>query len=106
MWTGRVRRYDRYNPTHKAMSNLIQGGVAEMMRVVITKIHREMPWVIMCLQVHDSIIFQIPKDRIAEDLPRLKKIMEETPPFTIPMNVDIEYGDNWGETRKYEGGQV
>ena len=103
MWTGRVRRYDQYNPTHKAMSNLIQGGVAEMMRVVINRIDRELPEVKMCLQVHDSIIFQIPQDQFNVLLPEIKRIMEKTPQFGVPMKVDIEYGIHWGAAEKWKG---
>jgi len=101
MWTGRVRRYDNYNPTHKAMSNLIQGGVAEMMRVVITKLDEEIPEIKMCLQVHDSIVFQVPIDGFDEYMKHIRRIMEDIPSFDVPMKVDLEYGERWGRTRKY-----
>ena len=102
MWTGRARRYDAFNPTHKAMSNLIQGSVAEMMRVVITKLDEEIPEIKMCLQVHDSIVFQVPKEGFDGHMRRIKDIMENTPDFDIPMNVDLEYGERWGTAQKWE----
>ncbi len=102
MWTGRVRRYDQYSPTHKAMSNLIQGGVAEMMRVVISRLSRELPEAKMCLQVHDSIIFQVPQTRSNVLIPEIKRIMEDTP-FDVPMRVDIEYGKRWGNAAEWRG---
>ncbi len=95
MWTGRVRRYDKYNPSHKAMSNLIQGGVAEIMRIAIMKLAEQIPGLLMCLQVHDSIIFQIPKKNL-DWIPKIKNIME-TMPFGVPMTVSIEYGESWGK---------
>ena len=100
MWTGRVRRYDAHNPSHKAMSNLIQGGVAEMMRVVITELHRKIPQVKILLQVHDSIIFQVPKEGFDGYINQIRDIMENTPQFDVPMTVDIEYGETWGTTQK------
>ena len=106
MWTGRVRRYDTHNPAHKAMSNLIQGGVAEMMRVVITTIDEQIPEVQMCLQVHDSIVFQVPKENYTFYLDKIRKIMEEVPQFSVPMLVDIEYGESWGTTKQYKGGLI
>lgn len=101
MWTGRVRRYDQHNPSHKSMSNLIQGGVAELMRVKITELVRALPEAHFVLQVHDSILMYIRKDQLQKSLRIMKQVLEDTV-FDIPMKVDIRYGDRWGTTQEWE----
>ena len=56
----------------------------------------------MLLQIHDELIFESPK----EEVKRISKmIMEEMSSvvksdqhsFSIPLTVDLNIGDNWGE---------
>lgn len=105
MWTGRIKRYDQYNPTRKAMSNLIQGGVAEIIRTTMLRLHREVPEAIQVLQVHDSVLFQIPRTKLNASLPKIKMIMEDYQ-FDLPMTVDIEYGLRWGSLQKWNGKKI
>lgn len=103
MWTGRKRHYDRANPTHKAMSNLVQGGVAEIMRVTILKLApvvRDLQGY-MLLQVHDNVVFEIPDENVMTAIPILKSIMEDTP-FDPAMVVDVSYGKRWGELQTWQ----
>lgn len=102
MWTGRMRHYDINNPSHKAMSNLVQGGVAEMMRVAIT---RSFPLMYelggyMVLQVHDQIIYEIPDDKADMAIPILKANMENFD-FDPRMTADVKYGKRWGDLKKW-----
>lgn len=103
MWTGRMRHYDGNNPTHKAMSNLIQGGVAEIMRVTIMKVSpviRDLQGN-MLLQVHDSLIFEIPDENLMIGMPIVKEIMEDLP-FDPVMVVDVAYGKRWGDMQAWK----
>ena len=107
MWTGRMRHFNvpEADP-HKAMSNLIQGGVAEVVRVAISRLYpavRELGGR-MLMQVHDSVIFEVPDDALAVALPTFKLIMEDFE-FDPPMGVDVEYGKSWGTFRKWDGTQ-
>jgi DNA polymerase-1 len=79
------------------MSNLIQGGVAEMMRVAISRLF---PMVSdlnghMLLQVHDQILFEIPDEMVKVAMPMIHEVMEDFP-FDPKMRVDISYGKSWG----------
>lgn len=108
MFSGRLRRYNVEKAyTHKASSNLIQGSVAEMMRQAITKLNRQGHQ--MLLQVHDSIIFQLPIKTYLRSLPEIAATMNDTPWCTVPMKVDIKAGKNWGSMKKVvltDGGAV
>lgn len=98
MWTGRMRHFNvpEADP-HKAMSNLIQGGVAEVVRVAISRLYPAMRDIggRMLMQVHDSIMFEVPDEELHVALPTIKAVMEDFD-FDPPMGVDIEYGKSWG----------
>lgn len=105
MWTGRTRHFNVPDADpHKAMSNLIQGGVAEIVRVAISRLF---PAVAdmggrMLLQVHDSVTFEIPDKNLNEALPTIKAIMEDFD-FVPRVGVDIEYGRSWSTFEKWDG---
>ena len=108
MWTGRVRHFNVPEAdTHKAMSNLIQGGVAEIVRVAISRLYPAIQDLggRMLLQVHDSVMFEIPDDRLNEALPTIKTIMEDFD-FVPRVGVDVEYGRSWGTFEKWDGVSV
>jgi DNA polymerase-1 len=100
MWTGRMRHFNvdpaKADP-HKAMSNLIQGGVAEIVRVAISRLFPAMQDIggYMLLQVHDSVIFEVPDEKLEIALPTIKNIMEDFD-FVPKVGVDVEFGKSWG----------
>ena len=108
MWTGRTRHFNvpEADP-HKAMSNLIQGGVAEIVRVAISRLFPAITDLggYMLLQVHDSVTFEVPDEHLNEALPTIKTIMEDFD-FVPRVGVDIEYGRSWGTFEKWDGHSV
>lgn len=108
MWTGRIRHFNvpEADP-HKAMSNLIQGGVAEIVRVAISRLFPAITDMggRMLMQIHDSVIFEVPQDQINVALPTIKTIMEDFD-FDPKPGVDIEYGYSWGLFEKWDGGVI
>lgn len=108
MWTGRLRHFNvpEADP-HKAMSNLIQGGVAEIVRVAISRLFPAISDIggRMLMQVHDSIMFEVPIQQINTALPTIKLVMEDFD-FDPRPGVDIEYGYSWGSFQKWDGKEV
>jgi DNA polymerase-1 len=56
----------------------------------------------MLLQIHDELVFETPKDEIEKIVPVIKKNMSDVSSseyheFSIPLTVDVNYGNNWGE---------
>ena len=104
MWTGRVRHFNTPDcDPHKAMSNLVQGGVAEIVRVAISRLYPAIKDLggNMLLQVHDSVIFEVPDEQLQVALPTIKMIMEDFD-FVPHVGVDIEYGKSWGTFEKWK----
>lgn len=102
MWTGRVSRFNTHlRDPHKAMSTLIQGGVAEIMRVKLTELDKHMSrfGARMLIQVHDSIMFEIPDENREEIIAFIRATMSDLP-FDCPFLVDVEVGKRWGSAQK------
>lgn len=108
MWTGRLRHFNvsEADP-HKAMSNLIQGGVAEIVRVAISRLYPAISDIggRMLMQVHDSIIFEVPEEQLNVALPTIKFIMEDFD-FDPKPGVDIECGYSWGLFETWNGEEI
>lgn len=108
LWTGRMRHFNTPEcDPFKAMSNLIQGGVAEIVRVAISRLY---PAIYdlgghMLLQVHDSVIFEVPDRQLNLALPTIKFIMEDFD-FVPRVGVDVEFGKSWGTFKKWKGEEV
>lgn len=107
-WTGRTRHFntDQCDP-HKAMSNLVQGGVAEIVRVAISRLYPAITDIggYMLLQVHDSVTFEVPDEQLNVALRTIKTIMEDFD-FVPRVGVDIEYGRSWGTFEKWDPNTV
>lgn len=108
MWTGRLRHFNvKEADPHKAMSNLIQGGVAEIVRVAISRLFPAISDLggRMLMQVHDSVIFEVPETQINTALPTIKLIMEDME-FDPRPGVDVEFGYSWGLFQRWNGEEV
>jgi DNA polymerase-1 len=55
----------------------------------------------MLLQVHDELVFELPRDEVEKTLPVVKKVMEHAPlpalDLSVPLAVDARAADNWDE---------
>ena len=56
----------------------------------------------MLLQVHDELIFDVPKDEIEEVSKLILEIMESAMPLPndIPTKAELGVGDNWLEAHQ------
>jgi DNA polymerase-1 len=54
----------------------------------------------MIIQVHDELLFEVDSKLILEISDSFAKIMKEIIKLKIPVLVDSELGDNWGELKK------
>lgn len=104
--TGRMRHFNCPRaPTHKASSNLSQGSVAEMLRLAMLRIDEELSGedVHQLMQVHDSLLFEIPIGSERQLLPLIRHCMEDFS-FDPPPRVDIKIGTTWGNVKPWTGG--
>jgi len=79
-----------------------QGTAAEIIKMAMIKIKSKIkePKVKMLLQVHDELVFEVPKDQVASAAVKIREIMENVFKLDVPIKVDISVGDNWQELKK------
>jgi DNA polymerase-1 len=85
-----------------AINMPIQGSAADMMKLAMVSIHREMKKLnmksLMTVQVHDELIFDAKKDELSELSHLVKEHMENALPLgEVPVIVDTGEGENWFE---------
>jgi DNA polymerase-1 len=97
-----ANRVDRTAAERAAINMPIQGTAAEMMKLAMTTVHREMKrqnlQSKMLLQIHDELVFEMhPSER--ETLPELVKTCMEGALSLgeIPVVVEMGTGKNWAE---------
>lgn len=82
-----------------AMNTPIQGSAADIIKLamleVSDKIKKASLKAKMILQVHDELIFEVPKNEleIAKDI--IRCAMEEAYKLDVPLKVDVKVGTNW-----------
>ena len=89
-----------------AINAPIQGSASELMRIAMIRLSNKFNNIKdiktkMLLQIHDELIFEVPKT----ELKRINNIIKEEMTgvvksdlhsFSIPLTVDINFGENWG----------
>ncbi|MEK7515262.1 MAG: DNA polymerase I [Patescibacteria group bacterium] len=78
-----------------AVNHPLQGTNADLIKKAMILIERELPEY-MLLQVHDELVFEIPKDRVGDVATRARSIMESIVELSVPLIVDVASGDSWG----------
>jgi DNA polymerase I len=94
-----VRGYAERN----AINMPIQGTAADMIKLAMITIHREMAQrnmrTRMILQVHDELVFDVPVEEVDDTRALIRTCMEKAMelPHNVPVNVETGTGGNWLE---------
>ena len=86
-----------------AMNTPIQGSAADIIKIAMVNIDRALREGgykgRMILQVHDELIFDLPKDELEAFITLIPKLMENIFPagvdFAVPLTVDLKVGPDW-----------
>jgi DNA polymerase I-like protein with 3'-5' exonuclease and polymerase domains len=86
----------------QAVNAIIQGTAADINKLALVRLHRVLPGDCrMLLTVHDSVLLEVPDDRVKEVVLLVRRVLQKPPPkFSIPLAVDIHVGPNWGECKR------
>jgi DNA polymerase-1 len=49
----------------------------------------------MLLQVHDELLFEVPREEVARLAPAVRETMESAMPLDVPLTVDLKSADDW-----------
>lgn len=93
-WTNRRRHFANvYEEAHKAFNSVIQGGAADIVKRIMIRLHENVHNYEECrmiLQVHDSVWFEIRKDKVPYYKKEITAIMEDVQPdFGVKFAIDF-----------------
>jgi len=84
-----------------AINAPMQGSAADIIKRAMIKvdewIHRDAPAVRMIMQVHDELVFEVPRDQIDYAKERIQHCMCHAADLNVPLEVGIGVGVNWDE---------
>lgn len=86
-----------------AMNTPIQGSAADIMKLAMVKFSEKIKetkyHAKLLLQVHDELIFEIPKSEVEDFSKFVEEIMEQALVLDVPLKVDSNYGATWYDAK-------
>ena len=84
-----------------AINQPLQGTAADLIKQAMIKVDEELNIrklsAKMIMQVHDELVFELPKEELDEVKNLVQECMELGQPLKVPLLVDINYGESWKE---------
>ena len=84
-----------------AINQPLQGSAADLIKIAMIDVQRELEEggfkAKMIMQVHDELVFELPKEELEPLKELVLKCMELNQPLRVPLEVDINYGSSWKE---------
>ncbi len=82
-----------------AANTVIQGSAADLIKRAMVNIHRRIQTERrpsrMLIQVHDELVFEVPKSALAVEARMISDEMSSALAMTVPIKVDVASGPNW-----------
>ncbi len=95
--------YVRASAERMAINAPLQGTSADIIKLAMIEIDKHYPDILL-LQVHDELVFEMPKEKVEGYATKIKEIMESVVPEGkrrgVPIVVEGKAGKNWGEMEK------
>jgi DNA polymerase-1 len=87
----------------RALNYPIQGSAADIIKKAMVKcseyLESEGLKTIMILQVHDELVFDVPKDEQKLMAIKIPQLMHNVVPLTVDLPVDAKLVNSWGEMK-------
>lgn len=107
---GRRREIEELNSRNPAQRNfgeriavntVVQGSAADLIKRAMIDVHaaiqrRELS-AKMLIQVHDELVFEVPKASLEMSSATVRRLMENALPVSVPIVVDVGSGRTWAE---------
>ena len=86
-----------------AINSPIQGSAADILKIAMIDLNRRMKEekleATMLLQVHDELVFEVPKYELAKLNQLVKEVMETAVTLHVPLITDSSWGKTWYEAK-------
>jgi len=84
-----------------AINTVAQGTAADMIKVamvsIFNRIRSERRPAKLLLQIHDELLFEVPRDALDAEQEMIRTEMAGALPLSVPVKVDMAAGENWLE---------
>jgi DNA polymerase-1 len=85
----------------QAVNTPIQGSCADLIKVAMVHIYDEFKKEglesQLIMQIHDELVFDLPKDELKAVSQIVKRNMEQGIKLSVPIEVNLQYGKNWAK---------
>jgi DNA polymerase-1 len=94
----------RQREEREAINAPIQGSAADIIKLAMLQLPEEIKLAglkaRMLLQVHDELIFEVPKEELKCTVELVTRVMEGAYTLAIPLSTEAKAGPSWGEMEK------
>jgi DNA polymerase-1 len=84
----------------------LQGSAADLMKLAMVRIDRRLaeygPDVVMILQIHDELIFEVERAQLPAIAATIKHEMEHALELSVPIEATLKTGTNWYEVESFD----
>ena len=84
-----------------AINQPLQGTAADLIKMAMIDVQKELETknlkTKMIMQVHDELVFEVPKEELETVKELVLRCMELNQPLKVPLDVDINCGSSWRE---------
>jgi DNA polymerase-1 len=90
-----------------AVNTVIQGSAADLIKQsmvdIYRRLRREKLSARMLLQIHDELVFEVPRDELDYLVKLVTEEMVGGELLSVPLKVDVKTGNNWADAKPYAG---
>ncbi|UCC94297.1 MAG: hypothetical protein JSW40_05660, partial [Candidatus Omnitrophota bacterium] len=90
----------------QAINTPIQGSCADLIKLAMVRIYNELKKkklrAQLIIQIHDELVFDLPRDQLKEVAEIVKRNMEESIRLSVPIRVNLKVGKNWAEMKEVQ----
>jgi DNA polymerase-1 len=98
-------RIIRQEAERSAINTPLQGTAADIIKKAMLEVETALEKAglsgQMLLQLHDELLFEVPRTELADVARVVRQVMEGVVRLKVPLTVDLRVGENWGEMNSY-----
>jgi len=98
-------RIVRQEAERSAINTPLQGTAADIIKAAMLQVESALKGAnlsaAMLLQIHDELLFEVPRAELADTIRMVRRVMEGIVRLKVPLTVDLQVGENWGEMNYY-----
>eukprot|EP01060_Flectonema_neradi_P010241 TRINITY_DN17360_c0_g1_i1.p1 TRINITY_DN17360_c0_g1~~TRINITY_DN17360_c0_g1_i1.p1 ORF type:complete len:768 (+),score=127.73 TRINITY_DN17360_c0_g1_i1:61-2304(+) len=95
--------FERAAAVRQSINTVIQGSAADVIKMAMIAIQPVIAEYSLRLmsQVHDEVIFSVPKSSFPHCIPPIERAMENATVLNVPLKVSTSFGPNWGDLTEW-----